>query len=217
MKRLALTFCLPVVACNAAAVDLVVNLTDANNRPVENVIVYATPSSGVEGLTPNTNQLTINNENKKFAPYVAVMQKGQSIRFNNKDDITHHIYSVSGENRFEFKLRANSMKDTQVMENAEEIAMGCNIHDWMSGYTLVVDTPYFGKTDANGKLVLPVATEETYRVTLWHPQLDMADNRLEQTHQLSSANGTLNIKLPNVLLPVPEQSGDDDFDFLEEY
>ena len=31
-----------------------------------------------------------------------------------------------------------------------EIAMGCNIHDWMSGYLLIVDTPFFTKSDKNG-------------------------------------------------------------------
>jgi hypothetical protein len=30
------------------------------------------------------------------------------------------------------------------------VVLGCNIHDWMLGYIYVADTPYFGKTDADG-------------------------------------------------------------------
>lgn len=199
------------------AAELTINLVDVNNKPVENVVVYATPTIGLDGLPKNTNQLTINQEGKKFAPYVTVMQKGQSITFNNKDDITHHIYSVSGENRFEFKLKANSTKTTQKMDSAEEIAMGCNIHDWMSGYTLVVDTPYFGKTNEQGQLTLPIANTGEYKVTVWHPQLDVESNRFEEMYQVTAEQSELGLKLPKALLPLPEQLGEDDFDFLEEY
>lgn len=199
------------------AAELVINLVDVNNKPVENVVVFATPATGVAGLPVNTNQLAINQEGKKFAPYVTVMQKGQSITFNNKDDITHHIYSVSGGNRFEFKLKANSTKVTQAMDSAEEVAMGCNIHDWMSGYALVVDTPYFGKTDDKGRLTLPLVSQGDYTVTVWHPQLDVENNRFEQSYQVKTDQAAMNLKLPKALLPLPEQLGEDDFDFLEEY
>ena len=217
MKYIVFTLLLPLAINNANAAELIINLVDVDNKPVENLVVFATPKSGVAGLPANTNPLTINQEGKKFAPYVTVMQKGQSITFNNKDDITHHIYSVSGDNRFEFKLKANSVKTTQTMEAAEEIAMGCNIHDWMSGYTLVVDTPYFGKTDGNGRLTLPLASLGDYTITVWHPQLDVDNNRVEKMHQVQAEQSVLDIKLPKALLPLPEQLGEDDFDFLEEY
>lgn len=217
MKHSVFTLFLPLFASQANAAELVINLVDVNDDKVENVVVYATPTSGLEGLPANTGKLTINQEGKKFAPYVTVMQKGQAIEFNNKDDITHHIYSVSGDNRFEFKLKANSSKSTQVIDSAEEIAMGCNIHDWMSGYTLVVDTPYYGKTDDDGKLILPVQSPGEYKVTVWHPQLDVPTNRIEKTYSLTTEQSVLNIKLPKALLPLPEQLGEDDFDFLEDY
>ena len=217
MKYVAFSLCLPFALSQANAAELVINLVDVNNEPVKDVVVYATPKAGTAGLPTNTNQLTIDQEGKKFAPYVTVMQKGQMIKFHNKDDITHHIYSVSGENRFEFKLKANSTKSTQAINSAEEIAMGCNIHDWMSGYTLVVDTPYYGKTNDEGSLALQVDATGEYTVTVWHPQLDVATNRVEQTHSIASEQSVLDIKLPKALLPLPEQLGEDDFDFLEEY
>lgn len=217
MKYIVFTLLTPLAINNVEAAELVINLVGTDSKPVENVVVYATPKAGVAGLPLNTNQLAINQEGKKFAPYVTVMQKGQSITFNNKDDITHHIYSVSGDNRFEFKLKANSTKVTQSMESAEEVAMGCNIHDWMSGYALVVDTPYFGKTDDKGRLTLPLASLGEYIVTVWHPQLDVKDNRFEQSYHVSTEQAAIDLKLPKALLPLPEQLGEDDFDFLEEY
>jgi len=201
----------------ANAKDLVINVVDVNDKPVKDIVVYAIPNVGVADLPMNPNQLTIDQEGKKFSPYVTVMQKGQAIQFMNKDDITHHIYSVSGNNRFEFKLKAHSMKKTEVMDSAEEVAMGCNIHDWMSGYALVVDTPYYGKTNDDGKVTLNVADAGEYEVTVWHPQLDVKDNRIEKNYTLALESAQFNIKLPKVLLPIPEQLGEDDFDFIEEY
>ena len=217
MKYALFILSLPLVAITGQAAELAIHLVDVKNNPVENLVVYATPKSGVQGLPANTTQLTIDQESKKFAPYVTVMQKGQTINFNNKDDITHHIYSVSGENRFEFKLKANSMKHTQALDTAEEIAMGCNIHDWMSGYALVVDTPYYGKTDKAGKLSLNLRELGEYQITVWHPQLEVDGNRITQSFTLSAQQQTLNIALPKELSPLPDQLGEDDFDFLEEY
>ena len=211
-KLVGLTFCV-----NANAAELTIELMDKSNNPVENVIVYVTPTSGVTDLPMNTNKLTIEQRNKKFAPYVTVMQKGQQIEFSNQDDITHHIYSVSGGNRFDFKLKSGAMQKTKVIESAEEIAMGCNIHDWMSGFVLVVDTPYFGKTNTKGKLSLDLAEMGEYQISVWHPQLDVKNNEFGQLHKQMSATQTLSLKLPKNLLPLPKQSGQDDFDFLEEY
>ena len=42
------------------------------------------------------------------------------------------------------------------------MTLGCNIHDDMLGYILVVDTPYFGLSDDNGSVSfdgLPVIIE----------------------------------------------------------
>ena len=34
------------------------------------------------------------------------------------------------------------------------VELGCNIHDWMVAYVMVLETPYFGVTDATGATVL---------------------------------------------------------------
>lgn len=217
MKYQALIMISPLLLTQVHAAELMVKLVDKDNKPLENVVVYVTPKSGVEGLPKNHEQLIVGQKDKKFSPYVTVMQKGQKITFSNQDDITHHIYSVSGNNRFDFKLKAGAEVVTDDMSSTEEIAMGCNIHDWMSGYVLVVDTPYYGVSNDNGVVSLTVSQLEQYTITAWHPQLDMSSNKFEQFYDLKTNSATINMKLPKNLLPIPEQSGQDDFDFLDEY
>jgi len=197
--------------------ELLVKIIDDNGQPVSDIVVYAKPNMEVENLPVNKETLYIEQKGKKFSPYIAVMQKGQTINFVNKDDITHHIYSVSGENRFEFKIKAGVEKVTNPMLVTEEIAMGCNIHDWMSGYALVVDTPYFGKTNKQGMITFSLPKNAKYEVTAWHPQLDVKDNRVSQSITVNHVNLSTIITLPENLLPLPEQTGQDEFDFIEEY
>ena len=207
----------PLFFTSVHAAELAVQLVDADNKPIENVVVYATPKTGIEGLPKNYKKLVVGQKDKKFSPYVTVMQTGQQITFSNQDDITHHVYSVSGNNRFDFKLKAGTTQTTKAMDSAEEVAMGCNIHDWMSGYVLVVDTPYYGNTNELGELSLTLDVMGEYEVTVWHPQLDTKANRFVQKFDLKTENAEIKLKLPKNLLPIPEQSGQDDFDFLDEY
>ena len=211
----------PVVMVAATGVvdahELTIKVVNPKSYDVKGVVVYATPLMEIADLKPNTEQLYIDQVDTSFAPYVAVLQKGQTINFVNKDDITHHIYSVSGENRFEFKVKAGDQSSTPNLMASEEVAMGCNIHDWMSGYALVVDTPFFGKTNQSGEVTLDLPQIGQYQITVWHPQLDVDSNRVSQTYSLRQGSQRLKVELPRKLLPIPEQSGQDDFDFLEGY
>ena len=217
MKCLFFTLLAALPSSHLLAAELSVTILDVKGNPLSDMVVYAEPKSGIKDLKPNINQLTIDQKGKKFTPYATVMQKGQKIQFSNKDDITHHIYSVSGQNRFDFKLQAGQKVMTQQIKSSEEIAMGCNIHDWMSGFVLVVDTPYFGKTNKQGIVTFNLENTDEYKVTVWHPQLDTQTRKLSQSHIINNNNQTILMTLPKPLLHIPKQMGQEEFEFLEEY
>jgi len=202
------------------AQEISIKVLNTQAIPVEGMVVYLTPKNIQHSFPRNSSTLVVTQKNKSFAPYVAVTQKGQSITFENQDNITHHIYSVSGGNRFDFKIKSGNSKHTQKLEHAEEVAMGCNIHDWMSGYVLVVDTPFYTQTNADGLATMNLSVAGNYTLTVWHPQLDVKDYKVEQTISLDSAANEQTyweVKLPKDLLALPEQIGQDEFEFLDEY
>lgn len=49
------------------------------------------------------------------------------------------------------------------------IALGCHIHGSMRGQVYVADTPWFGKTDANGMVSIDGVGDGAAQVVLWHP------------------------------------------------
>ncbi|WP_286262709.1 hypothetical protein [Thalassotalea atypica] len=197
--------------------NITVSILDVEQKKLPNMVVYATPIELDKPLPVNPKKLIVGQKDKKFTPYVAVIQLGLTVDFENNDDITHHIYSVSGGNHFEFKIKSGETITSKQFNHAEEVAMGCNIHDWMSGFVLVVDTPYYTQTNDKGEAHLDLKTPGKYQISIWHPQLD---KKMEQEINVSFNDNEKqhwNIQLPSVLQDIPTQENQDDFDFLDEY
>lgn len=192
-----------------------ITVEGTDNQRLANMVVYLEPLSN-QVLPSSAHTITINQHHKAFAPYISVSQTQQAVRFTNQDDITHHIYSVATNNKFSFKIRAGQSHNDITFEHSNEIAMGCNIHDWMSGYLLVVDTPYFAKSDVQGKSVFTSVKQGKYRVVIWHPQLKTHNNRfvIEKNVQ---GDMTFSVSLEAKLDKIPPQKSNDDFDFLSDY
>jgi hypothetical protein len=47
--------------------------------------------------------------------------------------------------------------------------LGCNIHDQMVAWIVVVDTPYFAKSDVNGVADLKNLPAGDYQLASWYP------------------------------------------------
>ena len=196
------------------------SLVNSNNTPMANMVVYLTPTSpsSAKKIAPESTQppIEIHQENKQFSPYITVIQQGYQLKFVNDDDITHHIYSASGPKRFSFKLRKDSTQQDMLFDQAGHISMGCNIHDWMSGHVLVVDTPYYGVTDSNGNVTFDELPDSEYQLVVWHPQLRADNNQFSQTITTPLAEA-LTIQITASMDDIPTQQSLDDFDFLDGY
>jgi plastocyanin len=112
---------------------------------------------------------TIEQRGAEFIPYVTVVQAGTPVDFPNNDTVRHHVYSFSQPKRFEIKLYAGKPGQPITFDKPGEVVIGCNIHDWMEAHVLVVESPYFGKTAADGRVAIASLPAGRYRLQLWHP------------------------------------------------
>lgn len=200
------------------------HLVDASGNAMTGMVVYLQQKSVTEihsdiagkSAVGIVTPLEIHQKNKQFTPYITVIQKGYELQFINDDDITHHIYSAAGPKRFSFKLRKDNMTRTMVFDQVGHISMGCNVHDWMSGHVLVVDTPYFGMTDQSGKIRFDTAPDDEYALVIWHPQLSAENHRLSRDVSLPMRE-PLVITVSASMADIPAQQSLDDFEFLDGY
>jgi plastocyanin len=135
---------------------------------VADAIVYAVPSgAAAEVRGPKT--VAIEQVDREFVPYVSVIQAGTQVEFPNRDPIQHHVYSFSPAKSFEIKLYTGRSPERILFDKPGIVTIGCNIHDWMIAYILVVPTPYFAKVDAAGNARLRDLRPGAYEVRAWHP------------------------------------------------
>lgn len=192
-----------------------VSILHKNGDVASDVVVYLLPLAG-QKLPKTSDIVTISQRNQAFSPYITVSQINNEVNFANKDDITHHIYSAGSDDKFAFKIKAGEEHLSEPFKHETEVAMGCNIHDWMSGTLLVVDTPYFGKTDSKGNIDFVLSELGKYQIIVWHPQLPVDTHRVSQDHNILG-DSTFKMVLPRALTPIPEQKNDNDFDFVSGY
>lgn len=109
-------------------------------------------------------------QKEEFIPYVTVVQAGTRVEFPNRDSVQHHVYSLSKAKKFELPLYDPGRSESLVFDVSGTVTLGCNIHDWMIAYVIVVPTPYFAKTSAEGTATVS-APPGRYRAELLHPRL----------------------------------------------
>jgi len=138
----------------------------STGAPLEDVIVYLV-SGKTASLAVPTGNAQIAQKNKTFMPLVSVVQAGTQIDFPNRDKYRHHVYSFSPAKKFEIKLYADTPSKPVLFDKAGYVVMGCNIHDTMISHLLVVDTPYFAKTDGLGMAKIIHVPAGDYSLIVW--------------------------------------------------
>ena len=170
------------VAALASAATVVVDVRDPKAAPLADAVVYATP----EGREAPSGAKTavIDQKNKTFVPHVLPVQVGTAVKFPNSDDIQHQVYSFSPAKTFNLPLYKGTPANPVVFNAPGVVTLGCNIHDTMSAYVVVVDTPYFEKTEGSGRAELRLPAGK-YVVHVWHP--DMKDEPAPQAVSVSES------------------------------
>lgn len=126
-------------------------------------------------------------QNIAFAPHVLIVPTGSTVSFPNRDKVRHHVYSFSKAKKFDLKLYGRDETRSVVFDKPGVVALGCNIHDAMSGFVVVSNTPYAAQSDAGGRVVLNGVPAGGATVRVWHPSIRSADNMLAQNVSVAAS------------------------------
>jgi len=169
-RYLAMLVCL-ASATGTQAAKLSAMVYGGEATPLPNAVVVAVPEDG--RLAPAGKSVEVVDQiDKEFVPYVKAVRAGSYVRFPNKDNIRHHVYSFSPTKTFELPLYRGTPSQPVLFDKPGIVKLGCNIHDWMVGYLYVAETPYFGKTARDGRVELEDLPAGRYRVRVWHPRME---------------------------------------------
>jgi plastocyanin len=164
-------------ASRLPAAEHVVTLANAKGKPVADAVVSLYPlDAPVPPAAAPAAEISVAQRDGEFVPLVVAVRAGASVRFPNEDKIQHHVYSLSAAKSFDLPLHGGASAPAVLLDQAGVVSVGCNIHDWMRSYVVVLDTPWFALSSADGVARLS-APAGRYRREIWHyllarPQVD---------------------------------------------
>lgn len=186
LRRRAAAAALAWAAGAALAGTLELQVGDAAGKPLAGAAVFlesrearaaSRPAQGVE----------IVQAGRQFQPPVSIVPVGTAVSFPNRDTVRHHVYSFSPVKKFEIKLYVGTPAAPVVFDAPGIATLGCNIHDTMAAWVVVVETPHHGLTGADGRLSLANVPAGSYRLRSWHPSLPPGAPAAEQPVQLPAS------------------------------
>ena len=180
----------------AAALCALLWLTGAASagKPLEGAVVSLVSDAARRAVRPLPEQ-EISQENKQFVPAVRVVTVGTLVRFPNRDSVRHHVYSFSPAKKFEIKLYAGTPAAPVLFDQPGVAVLGCNIHDQMVGWVVVLDTPYFAQTDAQGQALLEGMPAGAHQLRAWHARLPVDVTPPQQAIALTEGDSTATVRL----------------------
>ena len=135
--------------------------------------VVSLPGAGVLEPGGRDSTATVDQKELTFIPHVLVIEVGTTVRFLNNDVVLHNIFTPSRVgDRFNLGTHQKGIEKFLKFDKPGEIVLLCNVHPEMEAYILVVDTPFYSKTDEGGIFTISGVPPGEYTINVWHPYFD---------------------------------------------
>ena len=140
--------------------------------------------------------VVVDQKKMEFIPHVVVVLQGTTVDFTNSDAVGHNVYwpSISGNKKLTHNLGTwpKGEKKSFQFNDLGTAPLLCNVHPEMSGYVVVVATPYFAVTDKDGNYEIKNVPAGKYTVKTWSEDGKPTTQAVEVT--ASGATADLTVK-----------------------
>ena len=181
----------------AHAASLQVQVTEAGGKALPQAVVFLESREARAAVKPLQNA-EIAQASRQFVPQVNVVTVGTSVTFPNRDNVRHHVYSFSPAKTFELKLYTGSLASPVVFDKPGIAVLGCNIHDNMAAWVVIVDTPHYGRSGPDGKLTLDNVPPGDYRLRVWHTRLPVGSPAFDQAVTVTASASMASARVPGL-------------------
>ena len=108
----------------------------------------------------------------RFVPHVLPIQVGTTVEFGNSDPLAHNVFSISSPKRFNLGLYGRGTSRRVKFDQPGVVQLLCNVHQEMSAFIVVVKSPYFALTAADGSFRIDNVPAGRHRLRIWHEAMD---------------------------------------------
>ena len=139
-------------------------------KSAENIAVYVDAIPDKKFDAPK-DHVMVDQRKMAFIPHVVAVQQGTTVEFLNSDPVGHNVYwpSISGNKKLSHNLGTwpKGEKKPFQFNDLGVASLLCNVHPEMSGYVVVVPTPYFAVTDKDGNFEIKSIPAGKYTLKTW--------------------------------------------------
>jgi plastocyanin len=139
-------------------------------KSAESIAVYVDAVPDKKFDAPK-DHIVVDQRKMAFIPHVVAVQQGTTVDFLNSDPVGHNVYwpSISGNKKLSHNLGTwpKGEKKPFQFNDLGVASLLCNVHPEMSGYVVVVPTPYFAVTDKDGNFEIKNIPAGKYTLKTW--------------------------------------------------
>ncbi|MES2176618.1 MAG: plastocyanin/azurin family copper-binding protein [Gemmatimonadota bacterium] len=152
-----------------------VNLLERPGETTEDladVIVWLEPTGATKSRT-SASTTTIQLQGRQFSPRVRAVTEGSKVEFPNQDSFSHNVFSKHPDGAFDTGVYARGRTKDQTFKESGIFPIYCNVHPRMTGYVVVLKTPYFAQASDDGRFSVGRVPAGTYTMHVWHDRVPM--------------------------------------------
>src|ERR1700674_4871994 len=120
---------------------------------------------------PPKSGVVVGQKKMGLIPHGGAVQQGTTVEFLNSDSVGHNVYwpSIGGNKKLSHNLGTwpKGEKKPFQFNDLGTASLLCNVHPEMSGYVVVVPTPYFAVTDKDGNFEIKNIPAGKYTLKTW--------------------------------------------------
>lgn len=171
-KPILMTLLLLAVASNAYGGTIEGKIEAKRVRRASNIVVYI-DKGGVSGeFSPPAESAVMDQKDLTFIPHVLPILVGTTVDFLNSDNILHNVFTPDKiADKFNLGTYPQGHRKSHTFNRPGNAVVLCNVHPEMEAYIVVLETPYFGVTDTEGKYSIPDVPAGSYTLKTWHEKL----------------------------------------------
>lgn len=114
-----------------------------------------------------------------FIPHVLVVLKGTTVDYLNSDDVKHNVFSPDTvADRMNLGMWPRGEVRPYTFNKPGAAVMLCNVHPEMEAYVVVVQNPYFSKTDKEGNYEIKNVPPGEYTLKVWNKKYRAKDKKI---------------------------------------
>jgi plastocyanin len=135
-------------------------------KDLDNTVIYLAPKSGAARTAEMKARMAISG--RQFSPRVRIVTIGSSIEYPNQDPFSHNVFSTAAGAAFDLGVYGSGTSKSAQFRKPGAFPVYCNIHEKMTAYVVVVNTPHFTQAAADGRWSIAKVPAGRYELHAWH-------------------------------------------------